>query len=401
MDRRSLLRAGTLLLGGMAVSGRLFATPPRSPRFLLVFLRGGYDSANLLVPYSSADYYAARPTIAIARPDPAQGSSALALNADWALAPCVRDSAGVLFQQRQLSFIPFAGTEDLSRSHFETQDSIELGQPVGAVRNYRSGFLGRLAAVLGGGGRMGNSEIAFTDSLPLSFQGGPTIANQSLANLGKPPFDERQSRILSDMYAGGPLQGVIESGLELRQQVAQAMADEMAKANRDAVSIKGFELEAQRMGRLMRDDYRIGFVDVGGWDTHVNQGASNGALAGNLSGLARGLAAFGQVLGAEWSNTVVVVVSEFGRTFRENGDRGTDHGHGTVYWVLGGSINGGVVAGEQQRVAFDTLFQNRDYPVLNDYRAVLGGLFRTLWELSPAQCDKVFPEAAPRDLHLV
>ncbi len=98
---------------------------------------------------------------------------------------------------------------------------------------------------------------------------------------------------------------------------------------------------------------------------------------------------------------MVVVLSEFGRTFRENGNRGTDYGHGTVYWVLGGSINGGNIAGEQQRLARGTLFQDRDYPVLNDYRAVLGGLFRSLWDLSPAQSALIFEQTPPADLHLV
>jgi uncharacterized protein (DUF1501 family) len=110
---------------------------------------------------------------------------------------------------------------------------------------------------------------------------------------------------------------------------------------------------------------------------------------------------FSQSLGPEWSNTVVVVLSEFGRTFRENGNHGTDHGHGTVYWVLGGSISGGVVAGEQKRLARGALFQDRDYPVLNDYRAVLGGLFRSLWGLSPDQNARIFEQTAPVDLHLV
>jgi uncharacterized protein (DUF1501 family) len=98
---------------------------------------------------------------------------------------------------------------------------------------------------------------------------------------------------------------------------------------------------------------------------------------------------------------VVVVVSEFGRTFRENGNRGTDHGHGTVYWVLGGAINGGKILGEQQRVNHSTLFQDRDFPVLNDYRAVLGGLFRSLWGLSADQGAIIFQQMAPVDLGLV
>jgi uncharacterized protein (DUF1501 family) len=203
------------------------------------------------------------------------------------------------------------------------------------------------------------------------------------------------------MYAGHHLETAVKDGLELRQEVATKMADEMTAANRGAINTKGFELEAERMGRLMRDKYRIGFIDIGGWDTHVGEGAAQGTLANNLANLGRGLQVFSQTLGAEWNNTVVVVLSEFGRTFRENGNRGTDHGHGTVYWVLGGAINGGAIAGEQQAVNRSTLLQDRDFPVLNDYRGVLGGLYRTLWGLSADQCAMIFPQASPLDLRLV
>jgi uncharacterized protein (DUF1501 family) len=133
----------------------------------------------------------------------------------------------------------------------------------------------------------------------------------------------------------------------------------------------------------------------------VNEGGSQGALASNLSGLGRGLQAFAKSLGAEWNNTVVVVLSEFGRTFRENGNRGTDHGHGSVYWILGGPVRGGRIAGEQLRVERSTLFQDRDYPVLNEYRALFGGLFARLYGLDAAQLARVFPEVQPRDLKLL
>jgi uncharacterized protein (DUF1501 family) len=400
MNRRHLLKLGGAALVSAGVAGRLYAAPAAGPRFLLVFLRGGYDSTNLLIPYASSYYYEARPNIAITRPDAASSTSALALNADWALAPAVRETIGALYSQRQAAFVPFAGTDDLSRSHFETQDSIELGQPTGGTRNYRSGFLGRLSDTLVGSAGA-NLSIAFTDALPLSFEGAATVPNLSLKNVGKPSFDDRQARILSDMYAGHHLEAAVSSGLELRHEVAQEMADEMSAANRNAINTKGFELEAERMGRLMRDKYRIGFIDVGGWDTHVGEGAAQGTLATNLGSLGRGLQVFSQSLGTEWNNTVVVVLSEFGRTFRENGNRGTDHGHGTVYWVLGGSIKGGTIVGEQQRLTQGTLFQDRDYPVLNDYRAVLGGLFRTLWGLSPTQSSRIFQQTAPVDLKLV
>jgi uncharacterized protein (DUF1501 family) len=400
MKRRQVLGLGCAALASAGIAGRLFAAPAGGPRFLLVFLRGGYDSTNLLVPYSSGFYYESRPNIAIPKPDPSLSTGALALDADWALAPAVRDTIGPLYRQRQAAFIPFAGTEDMTRSHFETQDSIELGQPVSSSRNYRSGFLGRLSEALTGSAADA-APIAFTDALPLAFEGASTVPNLSLKNVGKPPFDERQAKILGDMYANHHLETAVREGLDLRQEVAQKFAEEMSAANRNAITPKGFELEAERMGRLMRDKYRIGFIDVGGWDTHVGEGAAQGTLANNLAGLGRGLQVFSQTLGAEWNNTVVVVLSEFGRTFRENGNRGTDHGHGTVYWVLGGGISGGSIVGEQKAVARGMLLQDRDFPVLNDYRAVLGGLFRTLWGLSPDQCGRVFPGIAPRDLKLV
>lgn len=400
IDRRHLLKLGLGAVASAGLSGRLYAAPRTGPRFLLVFLRGGYDAANLLIPYSSSDYYEARPTLAIARPALGASDGALALDADWALAPAVRDTVGVLYAKREAAFVPFAGTDDLSRSHFETQDSIELGQVSGARRDYRSGFLGRLAETLGAP-QGAAASIAFTDALPLVFAGASTVPNLSLRNVGKPSFDDRQSGILTDMYADHPLHSAVSSGLELRHEVAAELAEDMTAANRNAITAKGFEAEAARMGLLMRDRYRIGFIDVGGWDTHVGQGGAQGRLATNLAGLGRGLAAYSQSLGAEWQNTVVVVLSEFGRTFRENGNRGTDHGHGTVYWVLGGSVSGGAVLGAQQRVSRGTLFQDRDYPVLNDYRAVLGGLFRSLWALTPGQSARIFQQTPPLDLHLV
>src|SRR5262249_3036047 len=131
------------------------------------------------------------------------------------------------------------------------------------------------------------------------------------------------------------------------------------------------------------------------------EGGADGQLANNLDNLGRGLATFAQELGPVWKDTVIVVVSEFGRTFRENGNRGTDHGHGSAYWVLGGGISGGRVVGEQLRVQQSMLVQDRDYPVLNDYRSLLGGIFTRLWGLGSKQIEHVFPKARPADLRLV
>jgi uncharacterized protein (DUF1501 family) len=396
MDRRQFLFALAATVPALTLGGKVFAAPASSPRFLLVFLRGGYDANNLLVPYASDFYYESRPTIALAKPTPGDPKSVRAIDANWALTPAVAQSMGPLWDKKQLAFIPFAGTDDLSRSHFETQDNIESGE-AGDARSYASGFMGRLSGVL-----RGVPPIAFTDALPLSFRGTGDVPNISLKGGGKAVFDDRQSKILASMYEGTPLQAAATDGLQLRQQVAQDLQSEMVAASRGAVNARGFAQQGQRMATLMKDRFRLGFVDVGGWDTHVNQGGADGQLANNLDNLSQGLAAFADGLGeAEWNNTVVVVVSEFGRTFRENGNKGTDHGHGTTYWVLGGKVDGGRVLGSQVAVNAANLLQNRDYPVLNNYRDVLGGLMKRMYGLSDADVGTVFPGARARDLRLV
>ncbi|MEO8802905.1 MAG: DUF1501 domain-containing protein [Rudaea sp.] len=398
MQRRHFLATLATLAAAPLIgsAGRLFAAPANSPRFLLVFLRGGYDCANLLVPYTSDFYYEARPSIAIARPDSGNAAGALRLDADWALAPALRQSLGAMYANKQVAFVPFAGTPNLSRSHFETQDDIEHGLPENDHAD-RSGFLARLAGVLNGTA----PPIAFTQSLPLSFQGGGDVPNISMQNVGKPAFDTQQAAILASMYKDTALRDPVAEGLALRQQVAGKFADEMMKANRGAANAYGFAQQAPRIAQMLRDKYRIGFIDVGGWDTHVGEGGAQGQLANNLGNLGRGLSALVEAMGDDWNDTVVTVVSEFGRTFRENGNKGTDHGHGSVYWVLGGGIHGGRIAGEQVRVTQSTLLQNRDFPVLNDYRGLLGGLFARLWGLNASQLGRVFPQTKPTNLQLV
>jgi uncharacterized protein (DUF1501 family) len=251
--------------------------------------------------------------------------------------------------------------------------------------------MSRLASVL-----QGCAPIAFTDQLPLAFRGDHLqVANVSLRSVGRPGLDARQSAVISSMYRGSSLGPRVDEGFAVKADVAREMASEMEQANRNAVSTKGFELEARRIARLMRDRYTLGFVDVGGWDTHVGQGAASGYLAGRLDELGRGLSAFASDMGPLWRDTTVVVLSEFGRTFRENGNRGTDHGHGSVMWVLGGAARRAPVAGEQTALTPSTLFQDRDWPVLNDYRAVLGGIFREQFALTDAQLQQVFPASKP------
>ena len=400
MRRRDLLKAAALA-APLSVAGRLMAAPQTSARLLVVFLRGAYDATNVVVPIRSDFYYAARPSLAIAKPDPANPNAARPLTADWGLHPALADTILPLWAKSQCAFVPFAGTEDMSRSHFETQDTVEMGQPLdgsnnGASRNYGSGFMSRLAGQL-----TGVTPIAFTDQMPLIFRGGALIPNIAINQVGKPGVDAREAQLIEGMYQGQSLAPAVKEGFTVRDEVYGSIAAEMAAASRGAVSPKGFELSARRIARLMQSQFNLGFVDVGGWDTHVNQGGATGYLAGRLAELGRGLAGFADEIGPPaWRRTTVVVISEFGRTFHENGDHGTDHGHGGAFWVLGGGIKGGRVVGREVELVAANLNQNRDYPVLNEYRAVLGGLFARMYGLPQGRLQAVFPQSQPMDLAL-
>jgi uncharacterized protein (DUF1501 family) len=395
LNRRRLI-AGLATLAPMTAAGHLWAAPATSSRLLVVFLRGAYDATNIVIPVHSDFYHASRPSLAITRPDPANPNAALALDAEWGLHPALRTTILPLYRKGQVAFVPFAGTDDLTRSHFETQDTIELGQDVKGTRDYRSGFMARLVKTL-----TDPKPIAFTDQLPLTFQGGGTVPNIAINSVGKPGIDARQAGLISSMYRGTPLASSVQEGFRVRDDVYHAITEHMVAANRGAVSPKGFELSARRIGQLMQDRFNVGFVDVGGWDTHVNQGAATGYLADRIGELGRGLAGFSEEIGPQWNDTVVVVISEFGRTFRENGDHGTDHGHGSVYWVLGGGIKGGRIVGDQVPVDRAHLFQDRDYPLLNDYRALFGGLFQRMYGLNQSSVQRVFASAPPKNLGLL
>jgi len=409
MQRRTWIRACAPWLvaaatGHLPRAARANGTAPDA-RFLLVFLRGGYDGLSALVPTQRAFYDEVRPGIAL------PAATLRRLDADWGLHPALASTLGPLLERGELAFVPFAGTPNASRSHFETQDSIELGLGASLVegsglRDFRSGFMNRLLRQLGG-----RSAIGFTDQLPIALRGELPVSNVSLKALPRPGDMAALQAGMLAMYREHPLRGQVEAAFEVREQVGRqlaeesALAREMAAASRNAVPPRGFELEARRVARLMRDRYSLGFVDVGDWDTHYNQGAATGTLASRLEELGRGLAGFADELGpGAWRRTVVVVLSEFGRTVRENGTRGTDHGHGTAYWVLGGGLAGAGAApvrGEQVPLSAASLFQSRDLPVLNDYRGLLAGLWQRQFGLSPAALGEVFAGVAARDLGLL
>jgi uncharacterized protein (DUF1501 family) len=393
MNRRLALQS----LWGAAASGwgwGAMAAPSTEQRLVVVFLRGAYDAANVLVQHGSDFYYQSRPNISVPQPG-RTAEAALRLTDAWALHPALADSMYPLWQAGELAFVPFSGLASASRSHFEMQDRLESGLPASSAPRTDSGFLNRLAAELAPA-----RVVSFTSAVPTVVRGKLRVPNVDLQRFANDNLSPRETAALLKMYEGTPLEGTVRETFEVRSTVSEELKSEMQQASRGAISPRGFGLVAQRMGRLMREQYRIGFADIGQWDTHVNQGNATGTLADRLRELGGGLAALRDELGPAWDKTTVVVMSEFGRTFRENGNRGTDHGSGSALWVLGGQVRGGQVLGEQPLMTRERLNEDRDWPVLNDYRAVLGGLFGQRYGMDAAAVGRVFPGAGGPSLKL-
>ena len=261
--------------------------PPSGPRLLVVFLRGAYDAANIVVPVSSDFYYASRPNLAIPK------DAALPLDSDWGLHPALKDSIYPLWQKKQIAFVPFAGTDDTSA---------RISRP-----RTRSNWASRLAGTPRLPVRLHEPHrrrscraprpIAFTTQLPLTFRGG-AARSQHRAEFHRQARRGRQERRTDPGHVSGPGPGAGGGkASRCRTRSIRRSSAEMQAANRNAVTPKGFELSAQRIGILMQDKFNLGFVDVGGWDTHVNQGGADGYLADRIGELGRGLALLQTTLG--------------------------------------------------------------------------------------------------------
>ena len=239
--RRFLQTAGASLLAG--ASGRLFAAPSggSDARLLLVFLRGGYDALSALSPYTEADYHEARPHVAIVAPAKGRVGAAVALDAYWALHPVLVDSLLPLYEANQAAFVPFAGTDFVSRSHFQAQDWVEFGQPAGGSGIAAGGFLNRLLQVLQRG-QAHSDAVSFTRALPPVMRGAARVANAPVSMPRAAAMaPELEDRILA-LYRGHVLEGPVRDGIGLRRQIAEELRQEMTYADRGAAPAQGFAI---------------------------------------------------------------------------------------------------------------------------------------------------------------
>jgi uncharacterized protein (DUF1501 family) len=394
MRRRDFLRlsGGTVLL---PVSSKAWAAEDRPRRLIVILLRGAVDGLNVVAPYGERAYYDFRPTIAIGRPGTDQG--ALPLDGRFGLHPAL---AGLLplWDEKKLAFVHAAGSPDPTRSHFDAQLFIENGTP--GLSTTLDGWMNRVLAALPGP-HGPTDAVSLGPTLPRILEGRLPVANLPLGpEAAKPlPIDRPEiARAFDRLYSGNdPISDAYRQGRAARTELIGDLATEMRRADNGAPPPSGFPAEAARLARLIgRDPHiRLAFASLGGWDTHVNQGRAKGQLANHLQPLGDGLAALAKGLGADWDDTVVVVLSEFGRTVHENGNGGTDHGHGNAIWVLGSKVRGGRVYGDWPGLATAQLYQGRDLAVTTDYRTVLAAILERHLGLADPQLALIFPNLPP------
>ena len=395
LTNAGVLSASTLVaIGHHGWAARVNAQTRTTKRLIVIFLRGAVDGLSVVVPYQEAAYYDARPKIALSQPG--KDGGVLDLDGQFGLHPALSDLLP-LWKQGSLAFIPASGSPDASRSHFDAQDYMESGTP--GVKKTPDGWMNRLLAVMSGHNPIQAVNVGATT--PRILSGRMAVASIALGRSAASaiPLDRPQVAAAFDkLYdRNDTLSQTYQEGRQARKALLQDLDAETKMANNGAPLPNGFASDARRLAQVMVRDPKVelAFMAVGGWDTHVNQGSSQGQLARNLNQLGKGLAALQTGLGSAYANTTIVVLSEFGRTVHENGNGGTDHGHGNVMWVMGGSVHGGQIYGKWDGLGSDRLYQGRDVPIATDFRDVISPILERQMGLNKTKLTQVFPGYTP------
>jgi uncharacterized protein (DUF1501 family) len=405
MDRRYFLKTSGI---GLASFGLMAAAPEFLHQFaaaqstkdgygrrkvlVTIFQRGAVDGLNMIVPHGDSEYYKLRRNIAIPQAGKAEG--AVDLDGYFGLHPMMRPLEK-FWQSKQLAVINASGSPDNTRSHFDAQDYMESGTP--GNKSTRDGWLNR--AMQATATKQGSPfrAVSMTQAMPRALYGrAPSVAMTSLSDFS----------IRAGLYTGD-LKGGFEG---IYQQNAKDSLGETGKETFEAVNFlksanpahykaeNGAVYPNTQLGRSLAQiaqlikagvGLEVAFAEMGGWDTHVNQGGPRGQLANLLRDFAASIAAFGTDLGSRMDDVVVLTMSEFGRTARENGSRGTDHGHGNAMLVLGNSVKGGKVYADWKGLKSDQLNEGRDLVVTTDFRDVFAEV--AMKHLGTKDPGKLFP----------
>ena len=450
MQRRTFLKSGALALVTMGLSPSFlrrgaFAQPlargaaalgARGGKVLVcLFQRGAADALNVVVPFGDRSYYALRPSIAV--PEPGRPNGALDLDGHFGLHPALAPLKP-LWDRGLLAPVHAVGSPSATRSHFDAQDFMETGTP--DVKGTRDGWLNRYLALQGtceGGCAAPNASpnappaahasaahgpdaglvdahghpvrsspfraVAMTQQTPRAMEGpAPTVAMNSIEDFSIRAAGGDAERRLEALYTTGSADLIHASGSEMFEAMRvlrSADPRRYAPANDAQYPKSQFGPRLLQIAQLIKANVglEIAFADVGGWDTHVNQGGATGQLANRLSDFGQSIAAFVADLGDRMEDVLVLTMSEFGRTARQNGSGGTDHGHAGSMFAIGGGVRGHQVHGRWPGLAPEQLNEGRDLALTTDFRAVFGELASK--HLGAERLDRLFPGYAgtPRD----
>jgi uncharacterized protein (DUF1501 family) len=401
LDRRIFLKSSGLALVAGGFLPRAFVrmagatTLPGSCRPVLVaiFQRGAVDGLNVVVPCGEKAYYDARPSIAVPRPGSGEGA-ALDLDGFFGLHPSLAPLLPY-FEDRSAAFVHAVGSPDATRSHFDAQDFMESGTP--GVKATQDGFLCRALGEKRAIQPSPLRAVSLTPALPRILSGSAgAVAMSSLAGFGirAGAATEAVSDSFEAMYAGGAtdvLSSTAKESFDALRMLKAADPSKLAPANGADYPAGPFGNSLKQIAQLIKADVglEIAFTDVGGWDTHAGEGGAQGQLGNRLREYGQAIAAFAKDLGSRMADVTLVTMSEFGRTVRENGNRGTDHGHANVMLLLGGGVKGGRVYGRWPGLDASHLYENRDLAVTTDFRDVFAEILAR--RMGIRDLEPVFP----------
>ena len=378
-SRRAFLRDGAVALVSLGfapsfIARTVAAASPtrRNKRLIAIFQRGAVDGLSMIVPYGETEYYRVRPGIAVARPG-GGAEAAVDLDGFFAFNPRLAPLAP-LWSRRDLAIVHACGSPDATRSHFDAQDYMETATP--GVKSTEDGWLNRYLLARKAEAEHPFRAVSLTPQMPRVLQGhASVIAMSQLAQFGIRGAAMNES--FEAQYAAaadGVLNGTGREAFDAMRTLKAADPASYRPANGASYPQTAFGQALQQIAQLVKSNVglEVAFAELGGWDTHVNQGSAQGQLATRLDDFARSIAALVTDLGEDLADTVVLTMSEFGRAVSENGNRGTDHGHGNAMMVMGGGVRGGKVYGKWPGLAVANRYEGRDLAVTTDFRDVFG-----------------------------
>ncbi|WP_419806863.1 DUF1501 domain-containing protein [Terriglobus sp.] len=400
-SRRGFMKGGALALVGTSsiptflvrsVMAEQTAATANGKKLVVIFQRGAADGLNIVVPYTEPNYYALRPNIAIQQKD------VLDLNGRFGLHPAMAPLLP-LYQQAHLAVVHAVGSPDTTRSHFDAQDYMESGTP--GVKATQDGWLNRALQAE----RLSNATafraVALGAQVPRTLQGRlPAVAISNVNDFsvgGRGAAPAPVSNAFEQMYGASADRVLHAQGSETFEAVKMLKSADPTHyqpANGVVYPNSPFANSMKQVAQLLKANLGVeaAFADIGDWDTHQGQGGTQGRLANRLREFSEAIAAFWKDMGQDAENVTLVTMSEFGRTAKQNGTGGTDHGHGNVMFVLGGGVRGGQVYGRWPGLAPEQLNEGRDLAVTTDFRQVLGEL--SARTLGVRDLNGIFPGAA-------